>query len=161
MNKEEKEFLKYLKERKTLNYNGKQIYIDIIGNGATALEAMYNNKEDKCYDYYSDISINLPPYSVMNEKDEIYVDEFCKNSGFEKALIDNKIIKKRLGEVRYNYGKYDLVQLNLKELYKYDPKGFKEYLSEYLKLIDLKKEDIKNEDKTNITKNKNKKGRER
>ncbi len=110
------------KERKTLKFKDNNLFIQVEqyrNNGNLAILA-YTEEEP-----YGDITINLPGYSV--DEDEGFINAITKDSGLEKKLIEEGIIKEVITTVKYNMGKYDFVVFDMKKLKEYDPKGIEKY----------------------------------
>lgn len=111
--------------KKTLKFNGKELFLQVsqyVNNGNLAILAY--TKED----LYGDITINLSGYSV--DKDEGFINTITKDSGLEKKLIKEGIIKEIITTIKFNMGKYDLVAFDMEKLKEYDPKGIKQYQEE-------------------------------
>lgn len=125
-------------KRKTIDYEGEQIFLNICryeNNGRLAIIA---TTEDE---YYCDITINLPEEKLDTDM-LVAIDNNCKDIGLEKKLIEEKIIDGLALVCQYNRGIYDVVWLNLENLYEYDPKGFMKELSDKMVIVDDKEEMI-------------------
>jgi len=110
------------KKPKTLKFKGDKLYLQVSqyrNNGNLAILA--DTKEEP----YGDITVNLSGFSV--EKNEGFINSITKDSGLEKKLIKDGIIKEVITTVNYNIGKYDMVVFDIEKLKEYDPTGVKEY----------------------------------
>ena len=110
------------KKTKTLKFKGDKLYLQVSqyrNNGNLAILA--DTKEEP----YGDITVNLSGFSV--EKNEGFINSITKDSGLEKKLIKDGIIKEVITTVNYNIGKYDMVVFDIEKLKEYDPTGVKEY----------------------------------
>lgn len=110
------------KERKTLKFKNNNLFIEVTqyqSNGNLAILA-YTEEE-----LYGDITINLPGFSIY--EDEGIINAITKDSGLEKKLIREGIIKEVITTVKYNMGKYDLVAFDMEKLKEYDPEGIEKY----------------------------------
>ena len=115
-----------MENKKALNFNGKKLFLEVseyINNGNLGILA-YTEE-----DLYGDITINLSGFSV--DRGEGFINALTKDSGLEKKLIREGIIKEVITTVKYNMGHYDLVEFNLEKLKEYDPKGVKKYQEEF------------------------------
>ena len=109
-------------DRKSLKFKNKEIYLQVgqyKNNGNIAILA-YTKDE-----FYGDITINLSGYSV--DEDEGFIKPINKDSGLEKILIKNGIIKEIITTVNCNMGKYDMVVFDLEKLKEYDLDGVEKY----------------------------------
>lgn len=122
-------------ERRTIKFNGEEIYLKVgryKENNRLAIQA-YTKDESFC-----DVSVNLSKYDLDIDT-LIAIDGDCKMSGFEEKLIEENIIDSILFKVPYNYGIYDIAFLNLDRLFEYDPEGCSKHL--YSSLIKVKEEE--------------------
>ena len=113
------------KIKKPLIFNKEELFLQVSqyrNNGNLAILAY--TKED----LYGDITINLSGFSV--DKGEGFINALTKDSGLEKKLIKEGIIKEVMTTVNYNMGKYDFVEFDLEKLKEYDPEGVKQYQEE-------------------------------
>lgn len=111
--------------KKILKFKKRELFLEVspyLNGGNLAILAY--TKED----IYGDITINLNGYSV--DKDEGFINSITKDSGLEKKLINEGIIKEVITTVNHNMGKYDFVSFDMEKLKEYDPKGTKKYLNE-------------------------------
>jgi len=110
-------------DRKFLKFKNKELYLQVgqyKNNGNIAIVAYTKD------DFYGDITINLSGYSI--DENEGFIKPINKDSGLEKILIKNGIIKEVISTVNYNMGKYDMVDFNLEKLKEYDSLGVGKYL---------------------------------
>lgn len=110
------------KERKTLKFKDNELFLKVgqyRSNDNLAITA-YTEEEP-----YGDITINLPGFFL--DSDTAFINELTKDSGLEKKLIKEGVIKEIVGTVKYNYGTYEQVIFNMKELKEYDPEGMEKY----------------------------------
>jgi len=125
------------KERKTLKFKENELFLKVgqyRSNDNLAITA-YMEEEP-----YADITINLPGFFL--DSDTAFINELTKDSGLEKKLIKEGVIKEVVGTVKYNYGTYEQVIFNMKKLKEYDPKGVEEYEN----LIKEQKDDLEEEE---------------
>ena len=113
-----------MQNRKFLKFKNKKIYINVYEYANNNRLAIVANLEREPF---INITINLP------EKDLLYFDygfvsSITKDSGLEKKLIKEGIIKNVICIVSYNYGIYDLVHFNIEKLREYDPEGVDRYI---------------------------------
>lgn len=114
-----------MENKKTLNFNGKKLFLKV---------SEYPNNENLgilAYteeDLYGDITINLSGFSV--DRGEGFINAITKDSGLEKKMLKEGIIKEVITTVKYNMGHYDLVEFDLEKLKEYDPEGVNEYIEE-------------------------------
>ena len=114
-------------KRKTIDFNNQKYYLGI--------DRYDNNKLclficDIDEDYISDITINLKNLKLPND-DLVVIQDLCRNSGFELKLIEEKIIKEIDHTIEYELQEYDVARINIKELRKYDPEGYKEFIESH------------------------------
>lgn len=110
------------KERKTLKFKDNELFLKVgqyRSNDNLAITA-YTEEEP-----YGAITINLPGFFL--DSDTAFINELTKDSGLEKKLIKEGVIKKIVGTVKYNYGTYEQVIFNMKKLREYDPEGMEKY----------------------------------
>lgn len=113
-----------MKEKK-LKFDGENLSIKVrryFNNGRLAILA-YTKDE-----IYGDITINLSGITI--ERNEGFINSLTKDSGLEKELIKDGIIKEVITSVNYNMGKYDLAVFDMDKLKEYDPIGVKEFQNE-------------------------------
>ena len=110
-------------KEKTFKFDGENISLEVSRYANNDRLAILAYAEDEPY---ADITINLPAYSV--EEDEGFIDALAKDTGLEKKLIEEGIIKQVITSVNYNMGKYDCVVFDIEKLKEYDSVGVKEYL---------------------------------
>ncbi len=111
--------------KKVLKFKEEELFLEVSqyrNNGNLAILA-YTKEEP-----YGNITINLSGFSV--DKGEGFIDALTKDSGLEKKLIKEGIIKEVMTTVNYNMGKYDFVIFDMEKLKEYDPVGVKEYQKE-------------------------------
>lgn len=111
-------------KRKTIIFDGERIYLS-IGKYDTGRIGIYADCVSG--DLYSDVTIDLQD-EVILKNNEVFIDSECKSSGLENKLKKIGIIKDVIKEVQYNYGRYDLVRIDLEKLKEYDPVGFEKYI---------------------------------
>ena len=113
--------------QKTIKFDGDKIYIKVGKYINDRIGILANSVSGEPY---GNITINLPDKTILNYN-EVFIDSDCKSSGLEEKLIEIGIIKDIIEEVRYNYGKYDLVIIDFEKIKEYDPVGFKKYVDKY------------------------------
>lgn len=118
-------------KRKTLNIDGKEIYLTITRyESNNRLAILAETKEE----YYCDVTVNLPECNLDIET-MVAIDSDCKNSGLEEKLIKEGIIDCVLYTMPYNFGEYDIAFMNLEKLYEYDPEGFTKNLGDKFLIV--------------------------
>ena len=110
--------------QKAIKFDGDKIYIKVGKYINDRIGILANSVSGEPY---GNITINLPDKAILNY-DEVFINSECKSSGLEDKLIEIGIIKDIIEEVRYNYGKYDLVRIDFEKIKEYDPVGFKKYV---------------------------------
>lgn len=108
--------------RKTLKFDGEELFLKVGTYRSTGNLTILAFTKDELY---GDITINLNGYSI--DEDEGFINSMTKDSGLEKKLIKEGIIKEVITTVNRNMGKYDLVVFDLEKLKEYDAEGIKEY----------------------------------
>ena len=111
-------------KQKTINFKGEKIYLKI---GRYINERIGILADCTSGEAYCDVTINLPELKIFSYN-EVFINAECKSSGLENKLMEIGIIKDVVQEVQYNYGRYDLVRIDLEKLKEYDPKGFEKYI---------------------------------
>jgi len=107
-------------KRKSIKFKNRRLYLglDRYDNGRLAIFI-----QDRNEDYLDDVTINLPDIKLPNNK-LIGINDCCRNSGMEQALIEAGVIKEIAYTVQYNYQEYDIAKLNIEALKEYDPEGY-------------------------------------
>lgn len=106
-----------------IKYDNKDLYL-LVSN-YTCNGRLYVGLEDENKNRYADITINLPeiplvgPTIVFLNAD---LSDTLKNELKQKGLIESSTER-----IRYNYGTYDIADVNLEHLKEYDEKGYNEY----------------------------------
>ena len=111
-------------KQKIINFDGEEIYLVVSRYINERIGILANSISGEPY---ANITINLPDIPIFNYN-EVFINAECKSFGLENKLLEIGIIKDIIKEVPYNYGKYDLVRLDLEKLKEYDPVGFEKYI---------------------------------
>lgn len=111
-------------KQKTIYFDGEEIYLIVSRYANERIGILANSTSGEPY---SGITINLPDKEILNYN-EVFINSDCKSSGLENKLMEIGIIKNIVQEVQYNYGRYDLVRIDLEKLKEYDPIGFEKYI---------------------------------
>ena len=127
-------------KRKSLNFKGKKIFLNLTRYQSNGRLAIFSNTKDEPF---CDVTINLPKLDIDSDLDMIVaINEVCKSSGLEKALMKEKIIDSIMYVQPYNYGNYDIAFLNLEKLYEYDPDGFIKHLGDKFVIVNNQEDEM-------------------
>lgn len=113
------------KKVQTLTFKNKKLYLKVEQYGFSGNIALLAYTKN---DLYGDITTNLNGYSL--DEDEGFINSITKDSGLEKKLMDEGIIKEVITTINHNMGKYDLVVFDFEKLKEYDPEGIQKYNEE-------------------------------